>query len=136
MQIARDVLGRLQQIGPQVYLNRHVRPQEMQIGAARRAPGQAFHRLRIELQLQAVILRALMRFVRGLIAFRRRNVMVGVCGFGVPLINAGIHIGVGVLTQLVSAKMADVVFAGVLCALAIGAGVMGLRYGSKNEDKA
>lgn len=40
-------------------------------------------------------------------------------------------IGVGILAQLVNPTTADLVFAGVLCALSIGAGVMGARYSAK-----
>jgi hypothetical protein len=31
--------------------------------------------------------------------------------------------------------MADVVFAGVLCVLAIGAGIMGARYGAHSKEQ-
>jgi MFS family permease len=50
-------------------------------------------------------------------------------GISVPII------GVGVLTQLVNPGTADGVFAGVLCVLAIGAGIMGARYGAKEADR-
>lgn len=50
-------------------------------------------------------------------------------GISVPII------GVGVLTQLVNPKLADVVFAGVLCVLAIGAGILGARYGAHSKDQ-
>ena len=47
-------------------------------------------------------------------------------GISVPII------GVGILTQLVNPAIADIVFAGVLCALAIGAGVMAARFGAES----
>ena len=49
-------------------------------------------------------------------------------GISVPII------GVGVLSQLVNPTVADVVFAGVLCLLAIGAAIMGVRYGGEKAD--
>jgi MFS family permease len=49
-------------------------------------------------------------------------------GISVPII------GVGVLSQLVNPTVADLVFAGVLCLLAIGAAIMGARYGAEQAD--
>lgn len=42
-------------------------------------------------------------------------------------------VGVGVLSQLVNPIMADIVFAGVLCALAIGAAIVGALYGGEDD---